>query len=109
MRKWMIGVLALAGSAFAVVPGAIAQSEWGDDDADWVWNEFDTRTYYTPPTVGMAPPPATVTPGPQPGMSYFSPPTAAPAPEAPAVGPGQCGTYAFWSETLGRCVDARSR
>ena len=102
MRKWTMGLLALAGSAFVFAPGVMAQSEWGDDDADWVWNEFDTETYYTPPTVGMVAPPATVAPAPQPGISYFSPPVgagsshsagnfvlqppvAAPVPEAPAV------------------------
>lgn len=110
MRKWMFGLLALAGSAFVFAPGVMAQSEWGDDDADWVWNEYDTEAYYTPPTVGMVAPPATVAPAPQPGISYFSPPVAAPVPEAPAVSEaGQCGTYFFWSEALGRCVDARTR
>lgn len=128
MRKWMFGLLALAGSAFVFAPGVMAQSEWGDDDADWVWNEYDTEAYYTPPTVGMVAPPATVAPAPQPGISYFSPPVgapvapaqpgisyfsppvAAPVPEAPAVSEaGQCGTYFFWSEALGRCVDTRNR
>ena len=110
MRKWRIGLLALAGSALMFAPGAMAQSEFGTEYPDWVWDEYDTGTYYTPPTVGMAAPPAAVAPAPQQGISYFSPPAVAPTPEAPAVtGAGQCGTYFFWSETLGRCVDARNR
>jgi len=116
MRKWTIGLLALAGSALAFAPGAMAQSEFGEPYSDWVWDEYDTETYYTPPTVGqMVPPPAAVAPAPGPGISYFSPPAAAPtapaaaAPTAPVVGAGECGTYFYWSESLGRCVDARAK
>ncbi len=30
MRKWTMGLLALAGSALVLTPGAMAQSEWGE-------------------------------------------------------------------------------
>ena len=109
MRKWTMGLLALAGSVLVFAPGAMAQSEWGDDYSNWVWDEnYNPGTFYTPPTVAPGPPPGGMAPAP--GYSYFSPPTAAPAaPAAPPAASGQCGTYRFWSEALGRCVDARRR
>src|SRR5690606_30532716 len=131
MRKWMFGVLALAGSALIVAPGAMAQSEWGTDDADELWSEFGEPEYYNPPIgtqlygnrplarvtpTGVRPAPRVVT---RPGVSYFSPPgtaycsppVAAPVEEEVQVGPGpgQCGTFFYWSEAAGSCVDARLR
>ena len=114
MRKWTMGLLALAGSALVLAPSAMAQSEWGDDYSDWIWDEYDSGTYYTPPTVTVpAPPPAAMAPAPSPGMSYFSPPAPAPQTQSPpaerTVRAGQCGTYMYWSSSQRRCVDARTR
>lgn len=113
MRKWTVGLLALAGSALVAVPGAMAQSEFGNQYSSWVWDEYGGRYYYTPPgpAVIMAPP-AVAAPNPGPTISYFSPPAGAPAqPPAVAVGPGpgECGTFRYWSPSLSRCVDARAR
>jgi hypothetical protein len=111
MRKWTMGLLALAGSALVLTPGAMAQSEWGNDYSNWIWNDYEAGTYYTPPVVIVpAPPPAAMAPAP--GMYYFSPPAAAPQPQTSTErsgGPGQCGTYMYWSTSQGRCVDARDK
>lgn len=126
MRKWMFGVLALAGSALIVAPGAMAQSEWGTDETDELWSEFGEPEYYNPPLgtqlYGYRPlarvTPPGVAPAPRvyryrttpPGVSYFSPPGAGVEAEVEVgPGPGQCGTNFYWSEAAGRCVDARLR
>ncbi len=123
MRKLTFSVLAFAGSAMVFASGAMAQSEFGNEYSDWVWDEYDTQLYYTPPTASVvipAPPAAAVAPAPAPapapGMSYFSPPAqprANPAPPAAAVqvgpGPGECGTFYYWSQSQGRCLDARAK
>ena len=131
MRKWMFGVLALAGSALVAVPGAMAQAiEMEEPDAASAMTEPD-YDFYSPPEgtqlygyrplarvtpPGVAPAPQVVTrPGvayfSPPGAAFFSPPVAAPVEEEVQVGPGpgQCGTFFYWSEAAGRCVDARLR
>ncbi|MCL4767164.1 MAG: hypothetical protein KJZ80_13110 [Hyphomicrobiaceae bacterium] len=146
MRNWMIGLLALSGSALAVAPGAMAQGvvigagpvEIGVGADPYFYGYRPAYSYYSPPAYGYrAPAPvsgykplARVTPpgvpygaaAPRlapgvygyraaPSVSYFSPPLAGPAPAAPAIGPGpgQCGTFFYWSEAAGGCVDARLR
>lgn len=149
MRNWMIGLLALSGSALAMAPGAMAQGVviGAGPGGIGVGAGFDDGygpglSYYSPPGYGYRPiarapaygykPLVGVTPpgvpyraatprlaGPgvygyraAPSISYFSPPVAGgPAAAGPAIGPGpgQCGTYFYWSESAGGCVDARLR
>lgn len=109
MRKWIIGLLALAGSALAVVPGAMAQSEFGRQTwRGWFGNE-DQYTFYTAPTdpnYDYIPPRSVyLYPAVPPGVSYFGPPVEMQV----GPGPGNCGEFRYWSDRLGRCVDARRR
>lgn len=117
MRKWMTGVLALAGSAFLAAPSAMAQSEFGKPTLRGWFGWEDQYSYYTSPTdpnYNYTPPRTrvyryrTVRPG---GMSYFSPPRGGTVETEVEVGPGpgDCGTFFYWSEAEGRCVDARLR
>lgn len=125
MRKWMLGVLALAGSALIAAPSAMAQSEW--EAYAETWPEFGGLQYYGPPIgtqlygyrplARVAPPGAAPAPrrvyryrAAPPAVSYFSPPGAGVEAEV-EVGPapGECGTYFYWSDAAGRCVDARLR
>jgi len=124
MRKWMTGVLALAGSVFVAAPCAMAQSEFGKPTWRGWWGWEDQYSYYTSPTnpnYNYMPPTTrvyryrTVPPGVSyyrsPGVSYFSPPGGAAVETEVQVGPGpgNCGTFFFWSEAEGRCVDSRLR
>ncbi len=106
MRKWMIGVLALAGSASIAAPGAMAQSEFGKPTWEGWFGIEDQYTFYTSPTdpnYNWIPPQPRARAY-RPGASYFSPPGVA----APGNG-GDCGEFYYWSNALGRCVDARLR
>lgn len=119
MRKWMFGVLALAGSALVAAPGAMAQAEFEMEampDYDYYSPPEGTQLYGYRPLARVTPP--GVTPAPRvfrynvtpPGMSYFSPPGASVEAEVEVgPGPGECGTFFYWSEAAGRCVDARLR
>ena len=109
MRKWMIGVLALAGSAFVAAPCALAQREFGKPTWQGWWGEEDQYTFYNAPTdpnYSYIPPRPRANPV-NPGISYYSPPSTVPLEAGP--GPGNCGEYFYWSDELGTCVDARMR
>lgn len=111
MRKWMIGVLALAGSAFVAAPCALAQSEFGKPTWRGWFGEEDQYSFYTAPTnpnEAYIPPRPRASPPPMaPGYSYFSPPSTVPMEVGP--GPGNCGEFFYWSDEAGACVDARTR
>jgi hypothetical protein len=134
MRKWIFAVLAVAGTALIATPSAMAQSEWGTEEDDQIWDEFGEPEYFSPPmgtqlygyrTLGVVTPPGVTpqtrvyrysapAPAPAPGLSYFSPPRTAPGGTVETEvqvgpGPGECGTNFYWSEAAGRCVDARTR
>jgi hypothetical protein len=119
MRNWLVGLVALTGTALAAAPvfaqGMAVAPDYGPnfyDDGDDV--SYYGPGYTPPPYAYWGPPRATTSPTPPPGyrpaassgfMYYNAPATAAPA--APAARPGQCETFFYWSD--GRCVDARLR
>ena len=115
MRKGMTGALALAGSALVAAPCAMAQSEFGKPTLRGWFGYEDQYTYYTSPTnpnYNYMPPTARVYRyrAAPPGVSYYGPPGAGVETEVEVgPGPGNCGTFFYWSEAEGRCVDSRLR